>query len=564
MNAVSSRSHAIFSVTLKQERWTPPSSSTQTSTSRSAAAMEAAAMLRSRAASVPTIAASTSSEADILRARSGSVPATPSWQRITSKFHFVDLAGSERLKRTNAEGDRKKEGISINQGLLALGNVISALGDETRRASHIPYRDSKLTRMLQDSLGGNSQTLMLACVSPSENSYGETLNTLIYANRARNIRNRLVMNRDAIANPAALDARHKEAEIKALRAMVELMKREIDTIKQTARNGGDTSLPADTTTTTPPTLSGTLSPRSAALAVEHHTTAASALQSREIELHEQRHATLLSELDSLRQAHARLQFSNERTRFMCARLSERNRRLGEELAVVTAERDRVVVERSREFVPKRGNCAAAGVKRGSDGEVKTRTVLSGFYMKCDDTRVRWDPPPDLAEGAGDAQPPAPRHPHSRTSTSTSRSSVPTSRTSTSTDHRRSGVPTTPGWTKHPEYALDLRRPISYASTAPTELDSSRSSLSVDADDHDPSTTRAVFMRHSVAFKGGKRGDSDDGGGDTGERDKSPTAVPAPPYHLHPVLETYTRTIARLTYLLAESEDRVAWYNDVIT
>lgn len=91
-------------------------------------------------------------------------------------------------------GDRAKEGISINTGLLALGNVISALGDESRRVSHVPYRDSKLTRLLQDSLGGNSQTLMLACASPSDSNITETLNTLKYANRARNIRNRVVVN----------------------------------------------------------------------------------------------------------------------------------------------------------------------------------------------------------------------------------------------------------------------------------------------------------------------------------------------------------------------------------
>ena len=79
------------------------------------------------------------------------------------------------MKRTHAQGDRAKEGIAINSGLLALGNVISALGDETRRATHIPYRDSKLTRLLQDSLGGNSQTLMLACVSPADTNFMETL-----------------------------------------------------------------------------------------------------------------------------------------------------------------------------------------------------------------------------------------------------------------------------------------------------------------------------------------------------------------------------------------------------
>ena len=76
-----------------------------------------------------------------------------------SKFHMVDLAGSERQKKTKAKGDRLKEGININMGLLSLGNVISALGEENRGAnSHIPYRDSKLTRLLQDSLGGNSHT----------------------------------------------------------------------------------------------------------------------------------------------------------------------------------------------------------------------------------------------------------------------------------------------------------------------------------------------------------------------------------------------------------------------
>lgn len=93
-------------------------------------------------------------------------------------------------------GDRAKEGISINSGLLALGNVISALGDEARKSSHVPYRDSKLTRLLQDSLGGNSATLMLACVSGADVDYNETISTLVYANRARNIRNRVIINQD--------------------------------------------------------------------------------------------------------------------------------------------------------------------------------------------------------------------------------------------------------------------------------------------------------------------------------------------------------------------------------
>ncbi|CAK7337713.1 unnamed protein product [Dovyalis caffra] len=112
-----------------------------------------------------------------------------------AKLHLVDLAGSERAKRTGADGLRLKEGIHINKGLLALGNVISALGDEKKRKEgmHVPYRDSKLTRLLQDSLGGNSKTLMIACISPADINAEETLNTLKYANRARNIQNKPVI-----------------------------------------------------------------------------------------------------------------------------------------------------------------------------------------------------------------------------------------------------------------------------------------------------------------------------------------------------------------------------------
>jgi Kinesin motor domain len=117
-----------------------------------------------------------------------------------SRFTFVDLAGSERMKKTGAEGERAREGIKINEGLLALGNVINALADEGRLAEgkkvHVPYRQSKLTRLLQDALGGNSRTLFLACVSPSDTNASETLSTLHYANRARNIKNAPVQNVD--------------------------------------------------------------------------------------------------------------------------------------------------------------------------------------------------------------------------------------------------------------------------------------------------------------------------------------------------------------------------------
>uniref|UniRef100_A0A8C5AS56 Kinesin-like protein n=1 Tax=Gadus morhua TaxID=8049 RepID=A0A8C5AS56_GADMO len=115
---------------------------------------------------------------------------------MVSKLHLVDLAGSERQKKTKAEGDRLKEGISINRGLLALGNVISALGEESKKGTHVPYRDSKVTRLLQDSLGGNSHTLMIACVSPADSNIEETINTLRYADRARKIKNKPIVNMD--------------------------------------------------------------------------------------------------------------------------------------------------------------------------------------------------------------------------------------------------------------------------------------------------------------------------------------------------------------------------------
>merc|ERR1712238_219958 len=118
-------------------------------------------------------------------------------QLKVSRFNFVDLAGSERQKRTQATGQRLKEGIDINKGLLVLGNVISALGDSKKQGAFVPYRDSKLTRLLKGSLGGNHKTLMIACVSPSSSNMEESLNCLRYANRAKNIQNNAVVNVDA-------------------------------------------------------------------------------------------------------------------------------------------------------------------------------------------------------------------------------------------------------------------------------------------------------------------------------------------------------------------------------
>ncbi|XP_061566307.1 kinesin-like protein KIF18A [Cololabis saira] len=111
-----------------------------------------------------------------------------------AKMSLIDLAGSERASATNAKGARLREGANINRSLLALGNVINALADPKSKKAHIPYRDSKLTRLLKDSLGGNCRTVMIANVSPSSNSYDDTHNTLKYANRAKEIKSSLKSN----------------------------------------------------------------------------------------------------------------------------------------------------------------------------------------------------------------------------------------------------------------------------------------------------------------------------------------------------------------------------------
>nr|XP_044609673.1 kinesin-like protein KIF18A isoform X3 [Equus asinus] len=111
-----------------------------------------------------------------------------------AKMSLIDLAGSERASTTSAQGIRFIEGTNINRSLLALGNVINALADTKRKNQHIPYRNSKLTRLLKDSFGGNCQTIMIAAVSPSSVFHDDTYNTLKYANRAKNIKSSLKSN----------------------------------------------------------------------------------------------------------------------------------------------------------------------------------------------------------------------------------------------------------------------------------------------------------------------------------------------------------------------------------
>ena len=140
-------------------------------------------------------------------------------QEITvGKLNLVDLAGSERVRVTGATGKRLEESKKINQSLSALGNVIAALTD-TKPRTHIPYRDSKLTRLLEDSLGGNCKTTMMAMISPAEDAFGESLSSIKFANRAKNIRNIPKINAD-IDQKTLL--RKYEVELKKLRQELDL------------------------------------------------------------------------------------------------------------------------------------------------------------------------------------------------------------------------------------------------------------------------------------------------------------------------------------------------------
>ncbi|KAJ5325570.1 uncharacterized protein N7506_008672 [Penicillium brevicompactum] len=148
---------------------------------------------------------------------------------VDSKLHFVDLAGSERLKNTGASGERAKEGISINAGLAALGKVISQLSKH--QGSHVSYRDSKLTRLLQDSLGGNAYTYMIACVTPAEFHLSETLNTLEYAQRARKIQSKPRIQQIS-------DDGDKQALIDRLKAEVNFLRQQIRSSEGSERRDG--------------------------------------------------------------------------------------------------------------------------------------------------------------------------------------------------------------------------------------------------------------------------------------------------------------------------------------
>jgi kinesin family protein 4/21/27 len=193
INARSSRSHAVFSLNLVQRK-----SGLQSPTGAS-----------EKRFSVP------------LEAMTGN----ESWVTTDSKLHFVDLAGSERLKNTGAQGERAKEGISINAGLAALGKVISQLSSRSP-GSHVSYRDSKLTRLLQDSLGGNAMTYMIACVTPAEFHLSETLNTVQYAQRARAIQSKPRIQQ--------VEEGDKQAIIERLKAEVAFLRDQVRSAERTS------------------------------------------------------------------------------------------------------------------------------------------------------------------------------------------------------------------------------------------------------------------------------------------------------------------------------------------
>ena len=148
-----------------------------------------------------------------------------------SKFHFVDLAGSERQKLTKADGERLKEGCNINKSLSVLGSVINSLVEQSdgKKNVHIRYRDSKLTFLLRDSLGGNSKTTMIANISPSSSSYHEILSTLQFAQRAKMIKNKAQINEDSSGSVEGL-----KREIRKLKDELESARGVIRTLEATS------------------------------------------------------------------------------------------------------------------------------------------------------------------------------------------------------------------------------------------------------------------------------------------------------------------------------------------
>merc|ERR1711915_765353 len=148
-----------------------------------------------------------------------------SQKKLLGKLYLVDLAGSEKVSKTGAEGSVLDEAKNINKSLSALGNVISALADGSK--SHIPYRDSKLTRILQESLGGNARTTIVICCSPASYNESETKSTLLFGQRAKTIKNVVMINEELTAEEWKRRYEKEKDKVAKLKAQLEKVELEL-------------------------------------------------------------------------------------------------------------------------------------------------------------------------------------------------------------------------------------------------------------------------------------------------------------------------------------------------
>lgn len=148
---------------------------------------------------------------------------------LVSTLNLVDLAGSERLSQTQATGTRLNEGININKSLLALGTVINKLSEGRGAVSHVPFRDSKLTRLLQSSLGGNSKTLVLCNITPSITAVEESISTLRFASRAKLVVNTATKN-EVVSEETMIRRMHHE---------IESLRKELESRRRTMSSGSE-------------------------------------------------------------------------------------------------------------------------------------------------------------------------------------------------------------------------------------------------------------------------------------------------------------------------------------